>query len=190
MTTGLIQQLWQSRYQLHTVTVAFTTRLLNCITYCKRCLCHWAALCIQILISDQSSGLRCVISNITFITARVYLSHENRKDDSGVRKESWPSWTQLTAAGRQTARPFVSLLLLMNYLQVCKIVNELTSVYPVACKEMWDNFRVCFSGAHVPTCSMTVTQFVWGSCFGLNGRYTIPLCTWGVQKGLKRWKNS
>lgn len=52
------------------------------------CSHHCASLCIQTLRSDQISGLFWIISNITFITARVCLSHENRKDESGVRKES------------------------------------------------------------------------------------------------------
>ena len=44
----------------------------------------------------KCSWLCCVISNIPFLPAPEPLSHENRKDNSGVRKESCPSWTQLT----------------------------------------------------------------------------------------------
>lgn len=78
--------LWQFK-QIH-IKRTYNTSLFV-LDYIKAftSLCH--CLYIQILISDQISGLRCIISNITFIPARVCLSHKNRKDNSGVRKESW-----------------------------------------------------------------------------------------------------
>lgn len=139
------QQNSTTNYSLKTTT-ELTQHLSDSLNKAKvldymswRCLHHCPALCIHILRSNQASGLRCSISNITFITARARLSHENRKDNSGVGKESRLLWTQLTAAGRQTAQHYVSVSLLKNYYRSLQNNNRVDkcSIYPVACKEMW-----------------------------------------------------